>query len=102
MLFRSVHTPVVDVYAQTNPQHTPWKVPSHVLSHSVPCRNCLKSECPEGHHACLQRIKPEAVASASLDLMGPGPAVPLTTPAARPWSVVYGSTPHGAPLRAAG
>src|SRR5581483_7258045 len=32
-------TPVVDLYALTNPQHTPWQVRSRVLNHDVPCRN---------------------------------------------------------------
>ena len=29
-------TPVVVLYANTNPQHTPWKVPSRVLPFSIP------------------------------------------------------------------
>jgi ADP-heptose:LPS heptosyltransferase len=32
----AVDTPVVVLYAQTNPQHTPWKVPSKVLEFPVP------------------------------------------------------------------
>ncbi len=32
----AVQTPVVVLYAQTNPQHTPWKNPHEVLSFSVP------------------------------------------------------------------
>ncbi len=31
-----VNTPVVVLYALTNPQHTPWKVPAIVLPYSVP------------------------------------------------------------------
>jgi len=58
-------TPVVVLYALTNPQHTPWNVPSKVLSHDVPCRNCLKSVCPEVHHACLLQITPHDVAEAA-------------------------------------
>jgi lipopolysaccharide heptosyltransferase II len=73
----AVSTPVVDLYALTNPQHTPWKVSSRVLNHDVPCRNCLKSECPQGHHDCLRKVEPEAIVRACLDLMGPGPAVPM-------------------------
>lgn len=63
-------TPVVDLYALTNPQHTPWQVRSRVLFHDVPCRNCYKSVCPEGHHACLRRVAPERVAEAARDLLG--------------------------------
>lgn len=62
-------TPVVDLYALTNPQHTPWKVASRVLFHDVPCRNCYKSVCPAGHHDCLKRVAPERVAAAALELL---------------------------------
>jgi lipopolysaccharide heptosyltransferase II len=62
-------TPVVDLYALTNPQHTPWQVPNRVLNHDVPCRNCHKSVCPAGHHDCLRRVAPEAVAAAARDLL---------------------------------
>ncbi len=65
----AIGTPVVVLYALTNPQHTPWRVPARVLSHWVPCRWCLKSVCPEGHHACLQRVEPEAIVAAALDLL---------------------------------
>lgn len=62
-------TPVVDLYALTNPQHTPWQVPSRVLSFDVPCRNCYKSVCPAGHHDCLRRIEPHEVATAARQLL---------------------------------
>lgn len=65
----AVGTPVVTLYALTNPQHTPWAVAARVLSHDVPCRNCLRSVCPQGHHDCLARVQPEQVASAALELM---------------------------------
>jgi lipopolysaccharide heptosyltransferase II len=65
----AVGTPVVDIYALTNPQHTPWEVPHRVLSHDVPCRNCFKSVCPMGHHNCLRLIKPESIAAAALELL---------------------------------
>jgi len=68
-LAAAVGTPVVDLYALTNPQHTPWQVASRVLYHEVPCRNCLRSVCPQGHHACLREVAPEAVADAVLDLL---------------------------------
>lgn len=68
-LAAAVGTPVVDVYALTNPQHTPWRVPSRVLFHDVPCRNCYKSICPQGHHACLQQLAPERVVAAALELL---------------------------------
>ncbi|MGE0227719.1 MAG: glycosyltransferase family 9 protein [Dehalococcoidia bacterium] len=64
----AVQTPVVDLYALTNPQHTPWRVPARVLSHDVPCRNCYRSVCPLGHHLCLAGVPPEAVVDAALEL----------------------------------
>jgi lipopolysaccharide heptosyltransferase II len=67
----AVGTPVVDLYALTNPQHTPWLVRNRVLNHDVPCRNCYKSVCPAGHHDCLRRVPPEAVAAAAQELLGP-------------------------------
>lgn len=65
----AVGTPVVDLYALTNPQHTPWRVPSRVLNRDVPCRNCLKSVCPQGHHNCLRLVTPEEVAQAAHELI---------------------------------
>jgi len=62
-------TPVVDIYALTNPQHTPWGVESRVLFHDVPCKNCYKSVCPEGHHHCLTLVQTEAVVQASQELL---------------------------------
>jgi lipopolysaccharide heptosyltransferase II len=64
----AVGTPVVTLYALTNPQHTPWQVPSRVLSYDVPCRWCYRSICPEGHHACLRQVTPGAVVTAALEL----------------------------------
>ncbi|HEY4541849.1 MAG TPA: lipopolysaccharide heptosyltransferase II [Noviherbaspirillum sp.] len=73
-------TPVVDLYALTNPQHTPWQVPARVLYQDVPCRYCYRSVCPEGHHACLRGVAPEQVVQAALELLGgardSGPALP--------------------------
>jgi lipopolysaccharide heptosyltransferase II len=65
----AVGTPVVDLYALTNPQHTPWGVPSRVLSHDVPCKYCYKSVCPEGHHDCLRRVAPETIVAAACELL---------------------------------
>lgn len=62
-------TPVVDIYALTNPQHTPWMTPSRVLFHDVPCRYCYKSACPQGHHDCLRRIPSSAIVEAAVGLL---------------------------------
>jgi ADP-heptose:LPS heptosyltransferase len=68
-LAAALGTPVVDIYAQTNPQHTPWMVAHRVLSRDVPCKYCYRSECPEGHHDCLRSIEPEEVVSAAIELL---------------------------------
>ena len=67
----AVGTPVVELYALTNPQHTPWNVRSRVLFQDVPCRFCFKSSCPAGHHACLAGVAPERVVEAVLELLAP-------------------------------
>jgi len=77
----AVGTPLVDLYALTNPQHTPWGVRSRVLFHDVPCRFCFKSTCPQGHHDCLAGVAPARVAAAVLDLLDRG------APAAAPMLV---------------
>ncbi|HZP42039.1 MAG TPA: glycosyltransferase family 9 protein [Candidatus Binatia bacterium] len=68
----AVGTPVVDLYALTNPQHTPWQVPARVLTHDVPCKYCYRSVCPEGHHDCLRLVPPEAIVEAACDLLAEG------------------------------
>jgi lipopolysaccharide heptosyltransferase II len=68
-LSAAVGTPVVDLYALTNPQHTPWQVPNRVLYHMVPCFNCYQSICPESHHNCLTQVTPARVAGAVVELL---------------------------------
>ncbi|WP_250453462.1 lipopolysaccharide heptosyltransferase II [Caballeronia sp. ATUFL_M2_KS44] len=65
----AVGTPVVDLYALTNPQHMPWQTPHRVLYHDVPCRWCYRSVCPEGHHACLLGVSVDEVVDAALSLI---------------------------------
>jgi lipopolysaccharide heptosyltransferase II len=72
----AVGTPVVDLYALTNPQHTPWRVRSRVLFQDVPCRFCFKSACPAGHHECLTGVAPERVVDAVLELL-PAPVTAI-------------------------
>jgi len=78
----AVQTPVVDLYALTNPQHTPWQVPHRLLYHDVPCKYCYRSACPLGHNACLQQVPPAAVSRAALDLLGANHGGALNTAAA--------------------
>lgn len=68
-LAAAVGTAIVDLYALTNLQHTPWNVPNRVLFHDVPCRICYKSICPEGHHHCLRLVEPETVVEAVFNLL---------------------------------
>ena len=82
----AIGTPLVDLYALTNPQHTPWQVAHRVLFHDVPCRFCYKSSCPEGHHACLSKLEPMRVVHAVASLLHQAPlaeasGVPLPWPA---------------------
>jgi lipopolysaccharide heptosyltransferase II len=64
----AVGTPVVDLYALTNLQHTPWAVPNRVLSVDVPCKGCRRSVCPLGHNRCLHAVDPRDVVDAIIDL----------------------------------
>lgn len=68
-LAAAVGTPVVCLYAGTNPQHRPWRVPCRVLAEPVPCAPCLRSICPEGHHACLERVTADTALQAARELI---------------------------------
>jgi lipopolysaccharide heptosyltransferase II len=67
-LASALATPVVDLYALTNPQHTPWQTEQRVLFHDVDCRWCYRGVCPQGHHRCLLGVPPDDVAAAALEL----------------------------------
>ena len=72
----AMDTPVVDLYALTNPQHTPWALTSRmkILNRPVPCAYCYRSVCPEGHHQCLRGVPPAEVVRAALDLLMTSPS----------------------------
>lgn len=72
----AMDTPVVDLYALTNPQHTPWALTSRmkILNRPVPCAYCYRSVCPEGHHQCLRGVTPAEVVRAALDLLMTSPS----------------------------
>lgn len=80
-LAAATQTPVVDLYALTNPQHTPWAVPHAVLSHQVPCRYCYRSVCPLGHQACLTGVTEDEVIAAAHALWQPARAAQVLWPA---------------------
>lgn len=99
----AVGTPVVVLYALTNPQHTPWRVPARVMYRDVPCRNCMKSECPLGHHECLLGVRPAQVAAAARELMSGASAAsagPALAPSPRRAAAVDSTWPHVAPAPA--
>jgi len=79
-LAAALGTPVVDVYALTNPQHTPWQVPARVLSRDVDCRGCLKSRCPQGHHRCIADVAPAEAVEAALSLLARPRGATFPTP----------------------
>lgn len=64
--------PVVDLYALTNPQHTPWQTPTRVLYRDVPCKYCYRSVCVHEHHACLAGVAPSQVSDAALGFLDAG------------------------------
>lgn len=80
-LAAATQTPVVDLYALTNPQHTPWAVPHAVLSHDVPCRYCYRSVCPLGHQACLTGVTEAEVIAAAHALWQPARIAQVLWPA---------------------
>ena len=82
-LAAALATPVVDLYALTNPQHAPWQVPQRLLFHDVPCKFCFRSVCPLAHHDCLRRVPPERVAAAVIDLLAET-SVTISDPNATP------------------
>ncbi|TAK33876.1 MAG: glycosyltransferase family 9 protein [Chloroflexota bacterium] len=66
----AVQTPVVDLFALTNPpeQWGPWQVPCRVLNHPVSCGLCYSRICPRDH-ACLQGVAPTEVVAAASGLL---------------------------------
>lgn len=68
-LAAALGTPVVDLYALTNPQHTPWLVPHRLLFRDVPCKYCYRSVCPQGHQRCLRGVTPRQILGAAQELL---------------------------------
>lgn len=62
-------TPVVDIYARTNPQHTPWMVPSRVLYFDVPCRDCERGTCDRASHQPMRSVSPREIVRAAGELL---------------------------------
>lgn len=68
-LAAAMQTPVVVVYAATNPQHTPWAVPCRVLRRHPSCAPCYRSLCPLPDHPCMEGIAPLQVLAAIRELL---------------------------------
>jgi heptosyltransferase-2 len=64
-----VGTPVVALFGPTVEAFGffPYRARANVLQRDLPCRPCSRMggpSCPLGHHACLRKIGPDAVAAA--------------------------------------
>jgi ADP-heptose:LPS heptosyltransferase len=64
----ALQTPVVDLYALTNPQHTPWEVSSKVLSFPVEKQYLpvISDQIPEN---ATELTSPEDIVQAALELL---------------------------------
>ncbi len=69
-LAAAVKTPVVDLFALTNPpeQWRPWNVPYRLLYREVPCALCYNRVCPY-HQECLAGVSSAEVAAAARELL---------------------------------
>ncbi len=56
---------------------SPWQVPHRLLFQDVPCKDCYKSICPEGHHNCLRQVSPAAIVTATCELLDEQARSPL-------------------------
>lgn len=71
----AVKTPIVVLYALTNPQHTPWQVKHRVLPFDVPrdlrSKNALIRYANEKHFPAMPReVRPDEITKAVKDLLG--------------------------------
>jgi heptosyltransferase-2 len=61
----ALNKPIVALYGPTSPGFTPpMTETAKILSVDVDCGPCFKRECPEGHHDCMQGLKPDLVMKA--------------------------------------
>jgi len=60
----ALNTPVVVLYANTNPQHTPWKVKNEVLYFDIACKACKRGICIEKHDSKLKTVEPDEILAA--------------------------------------
>lgn len=100
-LAAAVSTPVVDLYALTNPQHTPWRVPHRVLSADVPCKYCYRSECSEPGHPCLTGVGIDEVVAAARSLLDEHDAAQAERWATHRWQLGSPSAANVIPIATA-
>ncbi len=63
--------PQIAVFGPTNPVTTsPRSLHSRMLRIPTPCSPCLRTDCPKGHHACMDAISTDMVYEAAARLMG--------------------------------
>jgi lipopolysaccharide heptosyltransferase II len=72
-LAAAVGTPVVDVYANTHSQHTPWQVPANVLFFDVACKLCERGVCPTGYHPKQKTVTPHHIFKAAMNYLAASP-----------------------------
>lgn len=72
-------TPVVDLYATTNPQHTPWLVDHRVLYFDTTCKACERGICTTPHHGQQRAIQPQKIVQAALALLAETERLPVQT-----------------------
>ncbi|SFN79540.1 lipopolysaccharide heptosyltransferase II [Nitrosospira briensis] len=66
----AVGTPVVVLYAMTNPQHTPWQVANQVLYFEVPSKLRTKNRLLQSFHGpSTPRASPEGIVAAVTELV---------------------------------
>lgn len=72
----AVKTPVVALFALTNPPHEwhPWRVPYRLLNQPVPCAICYQRVCPAGQE-CLREVPISRVVEAVEALLRERPMV---------------------------
>ncbi|MGH7862053.1 MAG: glycosyltransferase family 9 protein [Candidatus Dormibacteraceae bacterium] len=71
----AVKTPVVALFALTNPPHEwrPWAVSFRLLNRPVPCALCYQRVCPN-QQQCLREVPISEVTRAAAELLAPGRA----------------------------
>ncbi|MCL4418290.1 MAG: lipopolysaccharide heptosyltransferase II [Actinobacteria bacterium] len=64
----AVKTPVIVLYAKTNPQHIPWQSKSKVLYFDVPCKACRRNICIGNHSKGKEKLSSKQIIDSISDL----------------------------------